>query len=314
MGAQVGQRDLPHSAATPKLSHMKTVNVVGIIYNPMAPKAPGLAQQIAGVIGPARESWMEPVDSSDIADADLAQTDLIITVGGDGTILRAARVASLHDIPLLGVNLGRLGFMTELRARDALERIPRYLEGGARLEERSMLKAQVLCQSPDSGSEDSPWHNALNDVVLGRGSASRLIRVQAVVDGASLTSYRADAVIVSSATGTTGYNLSAGGPILDPRAQEMVLKPVAPHVGLATAVVLPSTATVDLTVDSTDGAVLSLDGYLDQHVQNGDGVRIRKSPKTAKFLREKSSKEFYSSLTRRLGFEGGMGAGRAVFY
>ena len=305
---------MPHLSATPKLSHMKTVNVVGIIFNPMAPKAPGLAQQIAGVIGSARDSWMEPASSIDIADADLAQTDLIITVGGDGTILRAARVAALHDIPLLGVNLGRLGFMTELRARDALERIPQYLEGGARLEERSMLKAQVLCQSSDSGSADPPWQNALNDVVLGRGSASRLIRVQAVVDGAHLTSYRADAVIVSSATGTTGYNLSAGGPILDPRAQEMVLKPVAPHVGLATAVVLPSTATVELTVDSTDGAILSLDGYLDQHVQSGDGVRIRKSSKTAKFLREKSSEEFYASLTRRLGFEGGMGAGRAVFY
>ena len=305
---------MPHLSATPKLSHMETVNVVGIIFNPMAPKAPGLARQIAEVIGSAGDSWMEPASSIDIADADLAQTDLIITVGGDGTILRAARVAALHDIPLLGVNLGRLGFMTELRARDALERIPKYLEGGARLEERSMLKAQVIHQKPDPGSKESPWQNALNDVVLGRGSASRLIRVQAVVDGADLTSYRADAVIVSSATGTTGYNLSAGGPILDPRAQEMVLKPVAPHVGLATAVVLPSTATVELTVDSTDGAILSLDGYLEQHIQSGDGVRIRKSPKTAKFLREKSSKEFYSSLTRRLGFEGGMGAGRPVFY
>ena len=168
---------MPHLAATPKLSHMKTVNVVGIIFNPLAPKAPGLARQIAGVIGSDRDSWMEPASSIDIADADLAQTDLIITVGGDGTILRAARVAALHDIPLLGVNLGRLGFMTELRARDALERIPQYLEGGARLEERSMLKAQVLCESSDSGSADSPWQNALNDVVLGRGSASRLIRV-----------------------------------------------------------------------------------------------------------------------------------------
>ena len=305
---------LPQPPPTPKLPHMKTVKVVGIIYNPVAPKAPGLAQQIAHSIGPARESWLQPAGSSDITDDGLAQTDLIITVGGDGTILRAARVAVLHDIPLLGVNLGRLGFMTELRARDALDRIPQYLEGGGRLEERSMLKAQVLFQDPNSGSADPTWHHALNDIVLGRGSALRLIGVQAVVNGANLTSYRADAVIVSSATGTTGYNLSAGGPILDPRAKEMVLKPVAPHVGLATAVVLPSSATIDLTVDSTDGAILSVDGYLDHHVQNGDGVRIRKSPKTAKFLRERSSKEFYSSLTRRLGFEGGMGAGRPVFY
>ena len=242
-----------------------------------------------------------------------------MTVGGDGTILRTARAAVAHDIPLLGVNMGRLGFMTELRPADALERIPGFLEGGGWVEERSMIKARVFDgatseEEGESGSCNFGWHHALNDVVVTRGETPRLIWVRALVDGAELTSYRADAVVVSSATGSTGYNLSAGGPILDPRAEEMVLKPVAPHVGLATAVVLPPSVSVELRVTSSDGAVLSVDGYLNLPVEKGSGVRIQGSERKAKFLRERSSKEFYASLTRRLGFEGGMGAGRAVFY
>ena len=292
---------------------MKSVRVVGIIYNPRATKALSMAEEIFQTIGPGRQCWMGSADD-EITNPHLDETDLIITVGGDGTILRAVRVAVAHDIPLLGVNLGRLGFMTELRAEEALKRIPRYLEGGGWLEERSMLQVQVLHGGGDPDPTDSPSFHALNDAVLGRGAGARLIWVKAFVDGASLTSYRADAVIVSSATGSTGYNLSAGGPILDPHAQEMILKPVAPHVGLATAVVLRASATVELTVESDDGAILSVDGYLDQRIQKGDGVRIQRSPKKARFVREGGDKEFYASLTRRLGFEGGMGAGRAVFY
>ena len=295
------------------------ISVVGIVYNARSSSAKDMAGEIAGLVGPGRESWSKAAGDLGEGDAFLKETDLIVTVGGDGTILRAARAAVAHDIPLLGVNMGRLGFMTELRPADALERIPGFLEGGGWVEERSMVKARVFdgTASADggaSGSFQSEWHHALNDVVVTRGETPRLIWVRALIDGAELTSYRADAVVVSSATGSTGYNLSAGGPILDPRAEEMVLKPVAPHVGLATAVVLPPSVSVELWVTSSDGAVLSIDGYLNLPVEEGSGVRIQSSERKAKFLRERSSKEFYASLTRRLGFEGGMGAGRAVFY
>ena len=286
------------------------ISVVGIVYNARSADAREMATEIAGLIGPGRESWMRSAGELEEGDASLEGTDLIVTAGGDGTILRAAKAAVAHDIPLLGVNMGRLGFMTELRPSDALERIPGFLEGGGWVEERSMIKARVF-DGEDSSSE---WHHALNDVVVTRGATPRLIWVRALVDGAELTSYRSDAVIVSTATGSTGYNISAGGPILDPRAEEMVLKPVAPHVGLATAVVLPSGVSVELAVESSDGAVLSVDGYLNEPVAQGARVRIERSERKAKFLRERSSKEFYASLTRRLGFEGGMGAGRAVFY
>ena len=293
------------------------ISVVGIVYNARSSEAKNMAVEIAGLVGPGRESWSKAAGDLGEGDAFLKETDLIVTVGGDGTILRAAKAAVAHDIPLLGVNMGRLGFMTELRPADALERIPGFLEGGGWVEERSMIKARVFNGEEDeeeSGSFQSGWHHALNDVVVTRGETPRLIWVRALVDGAELTSYRSDAVIVSTATGSTGYNLSAGGPILDPRAEEMVLKPVAPHVGLATAVVLPPSVSVELRVTSSDGAVLSVDGYLNLPVEEGSGVRIQSSERKAKFLRERSSKEFYASLTRRLGFEGGMGAGRAVFY
>lgn len=282
------------------------ISTVGIVYNARTATAKDMAREIAGLVGNGRESWMKSAGELDEGDASLADTDLIITVGGDGTILRAAKAAVAHGIPLLGVNMGRLGFMTELLPDDALERIPDFLEGGGWLEGRAMLKTKI-------GGE-SEWYHALNDVVVTRGATPRLIWVRAMVNGAELTSYRADAVIVSSATGSTGYNLSSGGPILDPQAQEMVLKPVAPHVGLATAVVLPPSASIELSIESYDGALLSVDGYLNEPIEQDSTVRIRQSERKAKFLRERSSQEFYASLTRRLGFWGGMGAGRAVYY
>ena len=292
------------------------IKAVGIVYNARTSRAKDMAGEIAGLVGNGREFWMKSAGELGESDASLKDTDLIVTVGGDGTILRAAKAAVAYGIPLLGVNMGRLGFMTELRPADALERIPGFLEGEGWIEERSMLKAQIFGESESggAGSSESGWNHALNDVVVTRGATPRLIWVRALLDGAELTSYRADAVIVSSATGSTGYNLSSGGPILDPQAQEMVLKPVAPHVGLATAVVLPPSVSIELRVESYDGALLSVDGYLNEPVEQGSGVRIQQSERKAKFLRERSSQEFYASLTRRLGFWGGMGAGRAVFY
>ena len=250
------------------------ISGVGIVYNARSSDAKNMAGEIASLVGPGRGSWTKAAGELGEGDASLKETDLIVTVGGDGTILRAARAAVAHDIPLLGVNMGRLGFMTELRPADALERIPGFLEGGGWVEERSMVKARIFYGEEDeeeSGSFQSGWHHALNDVVVTRGETPRLIWVRALVDGAELTSYRSDAVIVSTATGSTGYNLSAGGPILDPRAEEMVLKPVAPHVGLATAVVLPPSVSVEMRVTSSDGAVLSIDGYLNLPVEEGSG-------------------------------------------
>ena len=169
-----------------------------------------MAGEIARLVGAGKEYWKKSAGEIGEGDGCLGGTDLIVTVGGDGTILRAAKAAVAHDIPLLGVNMGRLGFMTELRPGDALERIPGFLEDGGWIEERSMVKARIF-DGGDSGDLEEGWHHALNDVVVTRGATPRLIWVRALVDGAELTSYRSDAVILSTATGSTGYNISAGG-------------------------------------------------------------------------------------------------------
>ena len=293
---------------------MKPVKVIGIIYNPRAPKAVSMGKDLLDALSPGRRCWMESAANEEISNPLVEETDLIITVGGDGTILRSARLAVPHKIPILGINMGRLGFMTELRANEALDNLTAYLEGKGWLEERSMLQVQVTSQGSSSKSSNEPLYHALNDAVLGRGAVARLIRVKAWVDGVHLTSYRADAVVICTATGSTGYNLSAGGPILHPQAREMILKPVAPHVGLATAMVLSSSSTVELTVESDDSAILSVDGYQDQLLKRGEGIKIQRSPCKALFLRMGSPEEFYATLTRRLGFDAGQGAGRAVFY
>lgn len=294
---------------------MKSATVIGIIYNPRAPKAVSMGRDLYNALSPTRRCWVESAANENISDEVLKETDLIITVGGDGTILRSARIAVPHKVPILGINMGRLGFMTELRAKTAFDRLTAYLEGSGWLEERSMLQAQVVTHASLSKvTTNSTSYHALNDIVLGRGAAARLITVKASVDGADLTSYRSDAVIICTATGSTGYNLSAGGPILHPQADEMILKPVAPHVGLATAMVLPSSSTIVLTVESDDSAILSVDGYQDLIVEQGHAIKIQSSPDKALFLREGSPEDFYANLTRRLGFDAGQGSGRAVFY
>ena len=298
---------------------MNRVEVVGIVYNPRTPEAEAMSVTLVKRLNLEERSWVCSAAAVDPNMPEAKDTDLVITVGGDGTIIRAAKLSVLHGIPILGINMGRLGFMTELEAGEALDKVPLYLEGTARLEERGMLQVSVVPGEIQNGGnsgqspETSPCH-ALNDAVVGRGAMSRVISIGASIDGAYLTEFRADAVMVSTSTGSTGYNLSVGGPILSPEASEMILKSVAPHVGMAPALVLPSTSVVDLTVDTDQQVMLSVDGYMDMELHPGDGVRVQKSPYRALFLRADPPAHYYATLTRRLGFGGGQSSTRAIQY
>jgi len=293
---------------------VKAPKVIGVVYNPRSPEAVLMAKKIKDDFCPDENSWIEEIPSDGTLISNMLTTDLLITVGGDGTILRAARAVVGKDIPILGINLGRLGFMTELRSDDAFERIPYFLKGGGWTEQRSTLEVIVSRQGKEITLGKTGSQIALNDVVIARGAKPRLMRAKAFVDGAVFTSYRADAVIISSATGSTGYNLAVGGPILHPTADEMILKPVAPHVGLATAVVLPATSEVELVIESDHDSVLSVDGFLEFPLQIDDVIRVKHSQQLVSFLREGSRRRFYDTLMRRLGFESGIGSGRAIFY
>jgi NAD+ kinase len=275
---------------------------VGIIYNARIPEALDLGTAILQQLPLPEESWISPAENLEALRERAEQTGLVITVGGDGTILRAIQVTAPSGIPMVGINMGRLGFMTELQVHEALERLPLYLNGECRVEARNMLQARVIKGDPGSGPvEKGPYH-ALNDVVLARGAVSRVVTVSGYVDGAQLTTFRADAVILSTATGSTGYNLAVGGPILDPLSDHLVLKPVAAHMGLSAGLVLGPDAKVGLSLEGYQDAILSIDGYLDYPLVPGDRVELRQSPYKARFLRAHPPNHFYATLTRRLGF------------
>lgn len=275
---------------------------VGIVYNARVSEALDLSSAIYHQLALSGESWLAPAEDLSALRQRSAGTDVIITVGGDGTILRAVQVAAPLGIPMVGVNMGRLGFMTELQVDEALTKLPRYFDGEMRLEERCMLQATVM-RSNGNGTpkQEGPYH-ALNDVVMARGSVSRVVTIAGRIDGAQLTTFRSDAVILATATGSTGYNLAVGGPILDPMSDALVLKPVAAHMGLTAAMVLDHSAKVSLALEGYQPATLSFDGQDDYSLEPGDRVELEQSPLKAKFLRANPPSYFFGTLTRRLGF------------
>ena len=274
---------------------------IGFVYNQRVPEAVILVTRLVECLGLGEAASVRSADDLEQADDGHPGVDLLITVGGDGTILRAVRIAAPHGIPILGINMGRVGFMTELRAEDALGSVKHYLGDDVRVEERAMLQAHIL--PPQHGREErqdlGPFH-ALNDVVVGGGATSRMVAVEVKIDEALLTVYHADSVIVATATGSTGYALSAGGPILHPLSRDMLLKPVAAHLELDNALVLPSSSSVELAVHSDRPATMNVDGFVDRTLEEGTQVIIKTSPYQARFLRRHPPVYYYATLTQRL--------------
>ena len=277
---------------------MTVSDLVGLVYNSQVPEAAPLVDTLVESLHLRETSWSSPVAELEGVEDKLRRTGLIVVVGGDGTILRTVRVIAPFGVPIVGVNVGRVGFITELEADETVEKLPMYLDGELRVEERMMLEASVT-----SDSEPKPriTVNALNEVVVARGSVARLHDIHTSVDGVPLTSYRADAVIVSTATGSTGYALSSGGPILYPEARVVLVLPVAAHTGLRDSLILPEESVIELRASDSHEVILSADGFLDTVLETQDKVTVKRSRYVARFLRSQPPGRFYSTLTRRLG-------------
>ena len=239
----------------------------------------------------------------------MSSTHQVITVGGDGTILRAAHWAIPHNVPLLGINMGHLGFMTELKAEEALEQVPGLLAGEGWTEERTLLEARVFRAGlPEtSAAEHSTPLLALNDVVMGRAALSKVIYAAAYVDGVLLATFKGDGVILATATGSTGYALAAGGPILHPHSNDILLQPISPHLGFRSSLILSGDSPLRLVVQSDHQVTVSVDGQSEYPLQNGDGVDVCRSSQKARFLRRNSPSHFYRTLAQRLGLPTGGG-------
>ncbi len=222
--------------------------------------------------------------------------DFIIVLGGDGTLLHTARRTHHLGLPLLGVNLGRLGFLTEIELSELYEDLPNSLEGRYERDHRHLMKATIF-RNEDCVEE----FLALNDVVIGKGSFSRMVDIRAWVDGALMGKYRADGIILSTATGSTAYSLSAGGPIVHPRLKVLVVTPVCPHSFYARPVVLSENQVVKIRGDyrHQDGhPLLTVDGRRGRSLVEGDTVDARLSDRTITLLRHRGW-NFYEVLQRK---------------
>lgn len=275
--------------------------LIGLVYNPRVPQAADLVGMLVESLKLQETSWIVSSTELGVASDTLANTLVIITAGGDGTILRVVREAAPYSVPILGINMGRVGFMTEVTVDEAAEKIPAYLVGSPRVEERMMLKASVTSRGD---TQPRLEFHALNDVVVSRGAVARLLDLDLKIDGAPLATYRADGVIVSTATGSTGYALAAGGPILYPEARLMLIQPLAAHMSLQAGVIVPESSVLEIKIGGDREAVLSADGISDTALGPGDKAVIQCSSYVARFLRAAPPAAFYSSLTTRLGLKG----------
>lgn len=268
---------------------------IGVLYHPKVEATRQKARDVQAFLRSrdvtvwVHSAW-EPGRVGELLDG----TDLVVTVGGDGTILRAVQVIAPYNIPVTAVNLGKLGFLTEFSSGEEEQGLARILDGEGWTDERAMLRAEIT-----DGGDVKSFH-ALNDVVLARGAVARLIRVAVDIDGQPYTLYKADGVIVSTATGSTGYALAAGGPVMYPRSRDFLVTAVAPHLSAAYPLVVEESAEVVLRVETYQIATVSIDGHINQPLGNGGEVRLRRSPLTARFLRLQPPESFYGKLEEKL--------------
>jgi NAD+ kinase len=221
--------------------------------------------------------------------------DLFIAVGGDGTVLRSAHLCAPVGIPILGVNLGRLGFLIQIGRDDWQGACDKLLKGEFWIENRMMIRAEHMRSAGSLGN----WH-ALNEVVVSRGASVHPVHLSASVDGMLLTNYVADGLIASTPTGSTAYALAAGGPILPPELRNILLVPIAPHLSVDRAVVLSEGASVSITLRDNSEAVLSVDGQIPIGLVNNDQVEVRAGDYAARFVRFGDPGYFYRNLTAHM--------------
>jgi len=291
-------------------AHPDAFRSIGLLHHPRKPESLTLAGEMSEYLtGRGCDVWSGSAWDEPNALARVAELDLLITLGGDGTILRAARLGSRYGVPLLGIKLGRVSFLGEVAPERAAwhEALARMLDGDFWLEERMLLdvvvshdEASPAATNPAGGGAANHAYLALNEVVVSRGGLARLIAVDAWVDQSYLTRYRADGVIVATPTGCTGYALAASGPILPPELKNILLIPICPHLSLDRPIVLSQGATVTLRVYADHLPILTVDGQFEITLAEGDRVDICASTHTSQFVHVQDRAYFYRTLMDRL--------------
>jgi NAD+ kinase len=280
----------------------RRIGTVGVVVKRDQPRAVRLARQIVAAL---RRRKVEVLLDGDVGipgaritpkDTLAREADLIVVLGGDGTLLSIAR-RTKREVPILGVNMGELGFLTEVTEAEAMDMLRRVLAGNFVTDQRLALTAQLIRRGHVIEKV-----RALNDVVISNGARARIIRFGVMVDELPLTTYRADGIIVATPTGSTAYSLSAGGPIVEPTVQVLLLSPISPHTLSNRPVVLRPDATVRITVaDDQQDVVLTVDGQDRFDLAGGDVVEVRRG-RTPVVLVRSPKRAYYDVLRSKLGW------------
>lgn len=279
---------------------MKNIAVFAKVHDP---RCQGVAVELY--------NWLKQRDCEPLVEAHLARhlgcpgveaaeipsrAEMVVVLGGDGTLISTARTIGERDIPILGVNLGSLGFLTEIALDELYPALEKCLGGDFRVSERVMLQAVVT-----RGGEETASHLVLNDVVINKGALARIVDLKTKVNCHELTTFKADGLIISTPTGSTGYSLSAGGPIIDPTMKCIVITPICPHTLTNRPLVIDDAAVVSVTVKSLDDEdiYLTLDGQVGVELKSGDVIHVQRAAHSARLIMSEE-RDYFAVLRTKL--------------
>jgi len=285
-----------------------TVARIGFAYNPTIEAAIELSSRAAGWcrmrgIG----EWQLPSGDTQALVRELPTTDVLVVLGGDGTFLRAAMAVTVVDVPLIGINLGKVGFLSKAEAGDMEEVLASIADQGFGIEERMAIEGRILrggTRAPrtrEASTEPALERLvALNDIVVARGSLARVCRLDVAIDDSHLATFIADGLVVASPTGSTGYSFSAGGPILDPSSRNLIVTPIAAYLSAIRSVVVGPTQVVRCTVVDAFEALVSVDGREDLPLAVGDVVEVRALERPIRLVVPPGAQPFWDLLREKV--------------
>ena len=276
-----------------------TPNTIAILFNEKLSDSEDLAIKIKNDISDDFEVFVQNTALA-LENGLPSNPDLLISIGGDGTILRCSKVLNGTNCPILGINMGNLGFLCELDSNEVDNKLQSYLNGNAVIEKRNKLRINLI------SSNSKKEYSALNDIVISRGSKIRVVNVEALINGNHFATYKGDGIVIATATGSTAYSLSLGGAILSPASNKMIMKPIAAHTSLMGGLVTEDVI-ISLRASSNEDLSISVDGFIDNKIDDFDqiDVEIDKENK-AFFIRTENFEDLYwSSLAQKLDLKKG---------
>jgi len=275
----------------PKSSDSKSARLVGIVYNPDKELAKRERTRITQWLS---ERGYQMIVSERVTTA-MAKASLVLALGGDGTVLRVARGMAPYNVPVLGINIGRLGFLAATGTGASIRTLARVLAGKVELQERTLLSVTASSNGRDEGTL-----LALNDCVLRSGSTGRIAMLKVEVDKKPLATYRGDGLIVATPTGSTAYNLAASGPIVHPSLNVLLLTPICPHTLVQRPLIIPAQSTISIVIPYSEPQVmLCLDGQVTFPLKKNDRVTVKLAPETVRFYHD-PERTYYQLLQTKL--------------